>query len=134
MAQHQQSLQVADDEASNPLSLATAAARNLATTTKTVPQMQGVSPRWLLRMLPWVEAAGGAYRVNRRLRYTIGDGIITFTSSGRQVRIIPAELRELPVLRDFTEEVRVPRIRPRRRHRGVRSPGGLPLRHRARPG
>jgi CRP-like cAMP-binding protein len=86
------------------LSLGTAAARNLATTTKTVPQMQAISPRWLLRMLPWVEARGGTYRVNRRLRYTIGDGIITFTSDGRQDRIIPAELRELPVLRDFTDE------------------------------
>jgi hypothetical protein len=86
------------------LSLGTAAARNLATTTKSVPQMQGISPRWLLRMLPWVEARGGTYRVNRRLRYTIGDGIITFTSDGRRDRIIPAELRELPVLRDFTDE------------------------------
>ena len=92
-----------DAEASQ-LSLGTAAARNLATTTKTVPQMQGISPRWLLRMLPWVEARGGTYRVNRRLRYTIGDGIITFTSDGRQDRIIPAELRELPALRDFTDE------------------------------
>ena len=35
------------------------AARNLATTTKSAPQMQGISPRWLLRMLPWVEATGG---------------------------------------------------------------------------
>ena len=86
------------------LSLGTAAARNLASTTKTVPQMQAMTSRWLLRMLPWVETAGGAYRVNRRLRYTIGDGRITFTSSGRHVRVIPAELRELPLLRDFTDE------------------------------
>ena len=93
-----------DIEQASQLSLGTAAARNLATTTKTVPQMQAISPRWLLRMLPWVEARGGTYRVNRRLRYTIGDGIITFTSDGRQDRIIPAELRELPVLRDFTDE------------------------------
>jgi hypothetical protein len=35
-----------------PSSLTTAAARNLATTTKTVPQAQAISPRWLLRMLP----------------------------------------------------------------------------------
>jgi encapsulin shell SprI-like protein/cyclic nucleotide-binding protein len=93
-----------DIEQASQLSLSTAAARKLATTTKTVPQMQGISPRWLLRVLPWVEARGGSYRVNRRLRYTIGDGIITFTSSGQHVRIIPAELRELPVLRDFTDE------------------------------
>ncbi len=30
------------------LSLGTAAARNLATTTKSVPQMQGITSRWLL--------------------------------------------------------------------------------------
>lgn len=35
-------------------SLDTAAARNLATTTKSVPQMQEITSRWLLRMLPWV--------------------------------------------------------------------------------
>lgn len=48
-------------------SLSTAAARNLATTTKSAPQMQEISSRWLLRMLPWVETKGGAYRVNRRI-------------------------------------------------------------------
>ena len=53
-------------------SLATAAARNLATTTKSVPQMEGISTRWLLKVLPWVQAAGGAYRVNRRLSYAVG--------------------------------------------------------------
>ncbi len=86
------------------LSLSTAAARNLATTTKTVPQMQGITSRWLLKLLPWVEASGGTYRVNRRLTYTVGDGRITFTSSGERVQVIPAELRELPALRDFDDE------------------------------
>lgn len=33
-------------------SLGTAAARNLATTTKSAPQMQEITSRWLLRMLP----------------------------------------------------------------------------------
>jgi hypothetical protein len=50
------------------LSLGTAAARNLATTTKTQSQMQGITSRWLLRVLPWVQVSGGAYRVNRRRR------------------------------------------------------------------
>src|ERR1700761_647821 len=86
------------------LSLGTDAARQLATTTKSVPQSQGITPRWLLRMLPWVEAPGGTYRVNRRLTYTVGDGIITFAGSGDQLRVIPAELRELPALREFTDE------------------------------
>lgn len=35
-------------------SLTTAAARNLATTAKSVPQMQAITSRWLLRVLPWV--------------------------------------------------------------------------------
>jgi Phage capsid-like protein/Cyclic nucleotide-binding domain len=85
-------------------SLSTAAARNLATTTKSVPQMQEISSRWLLRVLPWVQVAGGAYRVNRRLSYTVGDGRITFTTTGAQVRVIPAELCELPILRGFADE------------------------------
>lgn len=50
-----------------PLSLGTAAARTLATTTKTAPMTLESSPRWLLRVLPWVELAAGTYRVNRRL-------------------------------------------------------------------
>ena len=87
------------------LSLSTAAARNLATTTKSVPQMQGITTRWLLRLLPWVEASGGTYRVNRRLSYTVGDGRIEFTSAGGgRVQVIPAELGELPALRDFDDE------------------------------
>ena len=85
------------------LSLATAAARNLATTTKSQPQMQGITSRWLLRVLPWVEASGGIFRVNRRLSYAMGDGRVTFVPNGAEVRVIPAELCELPVLRDFDD-------------------------------
>jgi CRP-like cAMP-binding protein len=84
------------------LSLSTAAARNLATTTKSVPQMQAISTRWLLRVLPWVEAKGGTFRVNRRLSYVVGDGRITFDIMGAEVRVIPDELCEFAVLRDFT--------------------------------
>ncbi|WP_101376788.1 family 2B encapsulin nanocompartment shell protein [Saccharopolyspora spinosa] len=96
-------LNTGDAEAS-PLSLSTAAARNLATTTKSVPQMQGITSRWLLRMLPWVQASGGAYRVNRRLSYTLGDGRVTFTNTGADIRVIPQELRELPLLRGFDDD------------------------------
>lgn len=83
------------------LSLSTAAASNLSTTTKSVPQMQSITPRWLLRALPWVEASGGTYRVNRRLTYTVGDGRVTFTTTGADVRVVPGELCELPMLRGF---------------------------------
>src|SRR5215217_2415779 len=85
------------------LSLGTAAARNLATTTKSEPQMQGITSRWLLKLLPWVEAKGGAYRVNRRLSYAVGDGRVTFTTSGAEVRVIPQELCELALLRSFDD-------------------------------
>jgi CRP-like cAMP-binding protein len=92
------------DVAEQPLlTLSTAAARNLATTTKSVPQMQEITSRWLLRVLPWVEASGGTFRVNRRLTYTVGDGQVTFDMSGAEVRLVPGELRELPVLRDFDD-------------------------------
>ncbi|MFE0643832.1 family 2B encapsulin nanocompartment shell protein [Streptomyces sp. NPDC058877] len=84
-------------------SLSTAAARKLATTTKSAPQMQEISSRWLLRMLPWVEAKGGAYRVNRRLSYTVGDGRIEFVQDGPRVRVIPRELGELALLRGFED-------------------------------
>ncbi|MEQ0562413.1 family 2B encapsulin nanocompartment shell protein [Amycolatopsis sp. NEAU-NG30] len=87
-----------------PLSLSRAAARTLATTTKSVPQMQGISSRWLLKLLPWVEVSGGAYRVNRRLSYAVGDGRVTFTTTGAQVRVIPPELGELAPLRGFDDE------------------------------
>ncbi len=85
------------------LSLSTAAARNLATTTKSVPQMQEITSRWLLRMLPWVQADGGTYRVNRRLTYTVGDGRIDFVQTGSEVRVIPRELGELGMFRGFDD-------------------------------
>lgn len=85
------------------LSLSTAAARNLATTTKSAPQMQGITSRWLLKLLPWVDVAGGVYRVNRRLSYAVGDGTISFTAVGSTVRVIPQELGELPLLRGYAE-------------------------------
>lgn len=85
-------------------SLATEAARNLATTKKSVPQMQGITSRWLLKMLPWVQVSGGTYRVNRRLTYAVGDGRVTFANTGSEIRVIPAELGELPLFRGFDDD------------------------------
>lgn len=83
------SSQEARPESPQQSSLGTAAARNLATTTKSAPQMQEITSRWLLRMLPWVETKGGVYRVNRRLTYTVGDGRVEFVQDGADVRVIP---------------------------------------------
>ncbi|WP_037606393.1 family 2B encapsulin nanocompartment shell protein [Streptacidiphilus rugosus] len=85
-------------------SLSTQAARNLATTTKSAPQMQGISSRWLLKSLPWVNVAGGTYRVNRRLSLAVGRGRVGFVQNGADdVRIVPETLRELPALRDVED-------------------------------
>jgi len=41
------------------------AARQIANTTKTVPQMKAITPRWLVSFLPWTPVEAGTYRVNR---------------------------------------------------------------------
>jgi CRP-like cAMP-binding protein len=93
-----------EQEEQRQLSLSTEAARNLATTTKTVPQMQGITSRWLLRMLPWVQVSGGMYRVNRRLSYAVGGGRVSFAQTGDEVTVIPPSLREIPLLREIEDQ------------------------------
>lgn len=45
-------------------SLNDAVARQLANTTKTVPQLGAITPRWLVQLLSWVPVESGTYRVN----------------------------------------------------------------------
>ncbi|MCX4242237.1 family 2B encapsulin nanocompartment shell protein [Paraliomyxa miuraensis] len=85
-------------------SLSTAAARRLATTTKSRPQMTGITPRWLLRVLPWESVSAGVFRVNRRLVHAAGDGLVGFTHVGESVRAVPRTLGELPMLRGFSDD------------------------------
>ncbi|UVS77426.1 family 2B encapsulin nanocompartment shell protein [Actinokineospora sp. UTMC 2448] len=92
-----------DSDNPYPSTLGTAAARNLATTTKSVPQMQAITSRWLLRVLPWIEAKGGTFRVNRRMSYAVGDGRVTFSNIGDRAQVVPPELCELPLLRGFDD-------------------------------
>ena len=104
------------------LSLSTAAARNLATTTKSAPQMRGISSRWLLRRLPWTEVSGGTYRVNQRLSLAVGRGRVGFVQAGADdVRIIPGTLREIPVLRGFADDALLAELAGRFAVREVRS-------------
>ncbi|MDQ7809589.1 family 2B encapsulin nanocompartment shell protein [Amycolatopsis sp. A133] len=95
---------VTEETRSVQLSLSVTAARTLTTTTKTVPQMRGITTRWLLSQLPWVDVPAGSYRVNRRLTYTLGDGKLSFYTTGARVHVVPAELTELPLLRGFGDE------------------------------
>jgi CRP-like cAMP-binding protein len=92
-----------DEREQSRSSLSTAAARNLATTTKTPPQMQAITSRWLLRRLPWVQVSGGVYRVNRRLSYVVGDGRVSFTSVGADIQVVPTELGEVGLLRGLAD-------------------------------
>ncbi|WP_329008833.1 family 2B encapsulin nanocompartment shell protein [Streptomyces sp. NBC_01601] len=85
-------------------SLGTRAARQLATTTKSAPQMQAISSRWLLKSLPWVDVRGGAYRVNRRLQLRTGRGRVHFEQNGADdIRVVPRTLTELPALRGYPD-------------------------------
>lgn len=84
-------------------SLSQAGARTLASTTKTAPQMRGISPRWLLRMLPWVATEAGIYRINQRLVYELGDGLVNLTKSGSDYGVIPSSLAEIPLLANLDD-------------------------------
>ncbi|WP_036288647.1 family 2A encapsulin nanocompartment shell protein [Methylosinus sp. PW1] len=45
--------------------LSEAAARQLANATKTRAQWSGITPRWLVSLLPWTPVEAGIYRLNR---------------------------------------------------------------------
>jgi hypothetical protein len=49
----------------SPLALGDQAARQLANTTKTVPQLSTITPRWLAHLLQWIPVEAGIYRLNR---------------------------------------------------------------------
>jgi len=64
------------------------AARQLANTTKTVPQMLSITPRWLVACLPWVPIEAGTYRVNRVIEARAG--------APTDVECSPQEEEDLP--------------------------------------
>jgi CRP-like cAMP-binding protein len=105
-----------------PTSLSTQAARQLTTTTKSEPQMQAISSRWLLKTLPWVDVRGGTYRVNRRLQLRIGRGRVQFEQNGgNDIKVIPETLTELPVLRGYSDIDVLKEVATRFRVREVRA-------------
>lgn len=85
---------------SDRLSLSPDAARQLATTTKTRPQMRGITPRYLLRALPWVDVDSGVYRVNRRRSFLLGDDKVSVYTQDGVRHVLAEDLRELPYLRE----------------------------------
>lgn len=64
------------------LSVSASAARNLAMATVTSVQNAANTPRWVHKLLPWVDVAGGVYRVNRRAVVLAQPGRIAFDRDG----------------------------------------------------
>ncbi|MFC1795864.1 family 2B encapsulin nanocompartment shell protein [Pseudomonadota bacterium] len=81
------------------------AARNLATTTKSIPQMVGITPRYLTRLLPWIEVHSGTYRVNRQKIVLAQDEKIKFDYDAEDGGIQAHHLRALSLFRKVDEEI-----------------------------
>jgi len=56
---------MAETKGKQQTALGDVAARQLAIATRTVPQMQKITPRWLTRLLNWVPVESGVYRLNK---------------------------------------------------------------------
>ena len=56
---------MADPTSEGQRTLGERAARQLSNTTKTPPQWVGITPRWLVQLLPWTPVEAGVYRLNR---------------------------------------------------------------------
>lgn len=95
-------------DTSRPLAnhtLGVPAARTLSNPTLTVPQMLAVSPRWLLRMLPWVNVQGGVYQVNRRRIVLKQSDRISTVLEGDHARLEPKALRAIALLRGASDKL-----------------------------
>ena len=79
-------------------SIGTDAARQLATTTKTVPMLTGVTPRWILKLLPWVQVDSGTYRINRKKLVTQGGGKVQAQIEDGKATVTAEDLRQIPML------------------------------------
>jgi hypothetical protein len=77
-------------------SLSDVAARQLANTTKTPPQLATITPRWLVQLLQWVPVEAGIYRRNR-------------VSNAEEVRIACAGRDESELPQTFVNYEETPR-------------------------
>lgn len=61
------------------------AARHLAIATRTVPQLESISPRWLVHLLNWVPVESGVFRLNR----VVDEDEIQVDCSRRDESVLP---------------------------------------------
>jgi hypothetical protein len=73
------------NEPERQTALGDVAARQLANATKTTPQMQRITPRWLTHLLQWVPVEAGIYRLNR----VKDESKVTVECSERDERELP---------------------------------------------
>ena len=86
-------------------SVTTAVARNLAHTAKTTPKMMSITPRWLLKLLPWVQVAGGTYRVNRT-KVELGKATrIPVDAASAGPEFAPEALRGVPLFSRLSDAI-----------------------------
>lgn len=86
-------------------SVTTSVARNLANTTKTSPKMMSITPRLLLRLLPWVQVDGGTYRVNRTKVELTKAERIEVEIAGRSTSFAPESLRSVPLFSKLSDAI-----------------------------
>jgi hypothetical protein len=86
-------------------SVTTSVARNLAHTTKTSPKMMSITPRWLLKLLPWVQVDGGTYRVNRTKVELSKAARIGIEVAGAAARFAPESLRSVPLFSRLSDAI-----------------------------
>ena len=73
------------NEPEQQTALGDVAARQLANATKTAPQMERITPRWLTHLMQWVPVEAGIYRLNR----VKDEGKVTVECSDRDERTLP---------------------------------------------
>lgn len=77
------------------------AARKLTTTTKSVPMMEEITPRWLLTLLPWVPVEAGTYRVNKRKKCRLESGNIQVSADIENTMLDPFQLYRIGLFREI---------------------------------
>jgi hypothetical protein len=77
-------------------------ARNLSHTSKSLPMMEEISPRWLLSFLPWVSVEAGIYRLTKikKMNFTDEDDVQCGMHSHK---ICSGNLEELDMPQGFAD-------------------------------
>lgn len=78
-------------------------ARQLSTAHVTRVQNLERTPRWLHRLLPWVNVGGGVFRVNRRRIVVPQFSGFVFSGNGEQTRLVPEGFLGVPGFADSDE-------------------------------